>query len=283
MKTYRYLISPTELQKNLGNPNFVIFDCRFDLLHPESGLLEYQKEHIPGARFADLNTNLAGIPTDTSGNHPIPDLDKFNEFLSRNGVNSSKQIVVYDSVGGSYAVRLWWLINGCNHKKVAILDGGFTVWNSKHLPVDSNLENVLPSHFNSEFHLESVVYLTEMEGAIEEKDFLIIDARSPERFRGEVEPYYSIAGHIPGASNMFYQNNFDNNGMFQSKFQLFSQYKDLLCGKDPEKVIFYCGSGVTSLLNHFAMQMIGMKGSRVYIGSWSEWIKHHPDKIATGK
>lgn len=283
MKTYHYLISPSELLKNLGNPNYVIFDCRFDLIHPEFGLLDYQKEHIPGARFADLNNDLAGIPTNSSGNHPLPDWGKFTEFLSWNGVNSSKQIVVYDSVSGAYAVRLWWLLSICGHKNVALLDGGFTVWNSMHLPVDSNMENALPSHFNSEFHLESVVNLIEMQNAINEEDFLIIDARSPERFRGEVEPYYSIAGHIPGASNMFYQNNFDNNGMFQSKFQLFSQYKNLLCGKDPEKVIFYCGSGVTSLLNHFAMQMIGMKGSRVYIGSWSEWIKHHPDKIATGK
>ncbi len=283
MKTYRYLISPTELHKNLRNPNYVIFDCRFDLLHPESGLLSYQKEHIHGARFADLNKDLASIPTAMSGNHPLPDWGKFNEFLSRNGVNSSKQIVVYDSVGGAYAVRLWWLLNVCGHNNVALLDGGFTVWSSMNLPMDANFENIAPSHFISENHLESVINITEMETIIKGEDILIIDARSPERFLGEVEPYYSIAGHIPGALNLCYQGNFDKSSQFLSKNELITKYKAFLSGRDPTKVVFYCGSGVTSLLNHFVMQMIGMKGSRVYIGSWSEWIKHHPNKIATGK
>lgn len=283
MRMYHFLIAASELNNNLGNPRLIIFDCRFDLLHPESGLLDYQKEHIPGARYADLNNDLAGSPTHTSGNHPLPDRDKFTEFLSRNGVNSSKQIVVYDSVGGAYAVRLWWLLIGYGHKNVAILDGGYTFWKSMNFSVDPNQEIVAPSNFHSGFNPDPVVNITEMENMINEEDFLIVDARSPERFRGEVEPYYSIAGHIPGSSNLFYQNNFDKSSRFLSKIELIAQYKTLISGRDPEKVIFYCGSGVTSLLNHFSMQMIGMKGSRVYIGSWSEWIKHHPDKIATGK
>ncbi len=283
MKTYRYLISPYDLQLNLNNPQFIIFDCRFDLLKPESGFMDFQAEHISGARYANLNMDLASTPTTDSGNHPLPNRNKFIEFLSQNGVDSSKQIVVYDSVGGAYAVRLWWLLNVFGHKKVAILDGGLSVWKSLNFPLDANLKDPTHSKFQMKFDTSSVVDITEMEKVIHNPDFLIIDARSPERFRGEIEPYYSIAGHIPGSVNLFYQNNLDKSGQFLSKRKLLNQYKNLLVGKDPNKIIFYCGSGVTSLLNHFTMQMIGMRGSRIYIGSWSEWIKHHPDEIATGK
>jgi thiosulfate/3-mercaptopyruvate sulfurtransferase len=283
MRMHHFLITASELNNDLGDPHLIIFDCRFDLLHPDSGLMDYQKEHIPGARYADLNNDLAGAPTPTSGNHPLPNHDKFIEFLSRNGVDSSKQIVVYDSVGGAYAVRLWWLLNGYGHKNVAILDGGFTFWKSMNFLVDSNRGIVVPSNFHPRFNPDSVVQISEMENAIGEEDFLIIDARRPERFRGDSEPYYSKAGHIPGSINLFYQNNLDKSSRFLSKMELIALYRTLTSGRDPKGVIFYCGSGVTSLLNHFAMQMIGLKGSRVYIGSWSEWIKHHPDKIATGE
>jgi thiosulfate/3-mercaptopyruvate sulfurtransferase len=273
--TYTNLIEPSDLLDNLENPAWVIVDCRFDLTKPDWGLQEYQSEHIPGAVYANLSQDLSAPIGPLTGRHPLPKMETFANRLSAWGIDLTKQVIVYDTTSGSFAVRLWWLLRLVGHEAVAVLDGGFGKWKSDNLPTHSGIETNQPTTFHLPKNLPNNKFVTadEVDQIRTDPNFVLIDARSPERFRGEQETIDSVAGHIPGAVNRFYGLNLQADGTFKPKSVLKAEFENLLKGTDPKHVVVYCGSGVTSIHHLLALDVVGLKGARLYPGSWSEWIR----------
>lgn len=279
------LVTTQQLLDGLHDPNWIIVDCRFDLPVPEWGLTEYRKAHIPGAIYAHLNRDLSGVVTPATGRHPLPSPEEFSTKLSQMGISNSSQVIVYDASGGSYAARLWWMLKWLGHERVAVLDGGFQKWINEGLPVQDGIERKPPTNFSGSPQPGQIANIQEIELIIEEPEgskFLLIDARSPVRFRGEREPVDSVPGHIPGAINRFHGDNLGPDGTFLSAQDLKTQFEALLHGISPENAIVYCGSGVTSCHDLLAMQLAGLPGARLYPGSWSEWIRDPSHPRATG-
>jgi thiosulfate/3-mercaptopyruvate sulfurtransferase len=277
-------ITTVELAEN-QTANWVIVDARVDLALPAWGAEEYRKAHIPRAVFADLNRQLASPPTPNSGRHPLPPVDDFLRQVAAWGIDAEKQVVIYDSLNGAFAARLWWMINAIGVHRVAILEGGIAHWLSEGRPTVSGEESNLPGNPMSVAGYNPSMFVTtrEVEYGLRENNLLLIDARSPERYRGELEPIDPIAGHIPGAVNRFHGLNLNSNGLFKSAAELRTEFNQLLGNKIyPEDVVVYCGSGVTSIHHIIAMQKAGLPGARLYVGSWSEWIRDPHRPIALG-
>ena len=265
------LVSPDQLAQHLHDPQWIVFDCRFALTRPESGRQAYAKSHIPGARYAHLNEDLSGPVTPASGRHPLPDPGLLASKLGQWGVDRDKQVVVYDDSFGSMAVRLWWLLRWLGHDAVALLDGGFPAWLKQGRELDADIPEVHPTEFhpaqNDSLWVDSEAVLA----ALRQKR-VIIDARAEERFTGFIEPLDKVAGHIPGSLNAPFEDNLDMRGNFLKPEELRAQYESLLHGAPPGEVIHMCGSGVTACHNLLAMELAGLPGSKLYAGSWSEWI-----------
>lgn len=286
------LISANELAHNLSNPDWVIVDCRHDLAHPAAGHAAYLAGHIPNAQFAQLDDDLAGdkIASDGTfcGRHPLPERDAFIATLRRWGINNHTQIVAYDSHGGMFAARLWWMLRWIGHETVAVLDGGLPAW-------IATVNNVAP---NLTPNITTVVALAK-QGSLQARPSLvdtvnaddilrdlaqpsrtIVDARAPDRYRGENETLDPVGGHIPHAANRFFKDNLQADGHFKSAEQLFEEFSALI--KDPSKSIMQCGSGVTACHNLLALEIAGLKGAALYPGSWSEWCSDDKRPIARG-
>lgn len=281
MKLYTTFIAPEDLVRNLDNPKLIIIDCRFDLANPEWGHQDYQNNHIPNAIYADLDKDLSGVITENTGRHPLPEPDNFINTCSKLGIDKTKQVVVYDTTSGSFASRLWWMLNYFGHHQVAILDGGFTAWIASEFPITSGYIQLRPSTFVGSPKNNLLVSTSEMEDLINKMDFSIIDARSRDRYLGLEEPIDKIAGHIPNAINCFHANNLASNGRLLPEEKLKQMYTDLLKNKKEPFIVLYCGSGVTSCLNFAVMQHIGIKPIQLYLGSWSEWIRNPSHPIIT--
>lgn len=265
------LLSTDQLAQHLHDPQWVIIDCRFALTRPESGRQAYAKSHIPGARYAHLNEDLSGPLTPASGRHPLPDPALLARKLGLWGVDQGKQVVVYDDSFGSMAVRLWWLLRWLGHDAVALLDGGFPAWQRQ----GRELGSETPAARASEFHAlrdDSLwVDSKAMLAALQQKR-LIVDARPEERYAGLIEPLDRVAGHIPGSLNSPFEDNLDMRGNFLKAEELRAQYAALFDGTPAAEVIHMCGSGVTACHNLLALEVAGMPGGKLYVGSWSEWI-----------
>ncbi|MBI3176756.1 MAG: sulfurtransferase [Chloroflexi bacterium] len=279
---HRTLIAASELAPDIGNSHGVIVDCRFDLLNPEAGFAQYRQSHLPGAVYAHLNRDLSSPVSADSGRHPLPDPDAFKAAMGRFGVDSSKQVVAYDDAGGMLASRLWWLLRYYGHKAVAVLDGGLAKWQNEGRPVEAGVHQNAPAQFNGKPQQGWVVGLDEVEKNVKEARFQLIDSRSPERFRGELETIDPVAGHLPGAANHFYGNNLDSQGAMRPLEALRQQFETLFQGKRPEENVFYCGSGVSACHNLLALEHAGLSGARLYAGSWSQWCSDPGRPIAKG-
>jgi len=272
------LISTDELVNHLNDPDWVVVDCRFDLANPGWGRTEYEREHIPGAVYAHLDDDLSGRRSQTTGRHPLPDPQSFIEMCSRLGITTNSQVVVYDTLGGAYASRLWWLLQDYAHSAAAVLDGGFQKWLVESKPRIGGVEHRPPTNFSGSPGQMPTITTREMESLLNRTDRIVIDARSPERFSGLVELIDPVAGHIPGAINRFHGLNLDKNNTFLSPEKLKEEFTTLLGGTPGEKAIVYCGSGVTSCHHILAMKIAGLPIPHLYAGSWSEWITdpQHP-------
>lgn len=277
------IISTEDLEKRLTDPDWVIVDCRFDLSNPDWGFAEYQKSHIPGAVYAHLNRDLSGPAGKETGRHPLPDLELFASRLGSWGIGAGKQVVVYDTNGGAYAARLWWMLRFLGHPAAAVLDGGFPKWQQEGRPVRAGVEQRAPAQFSPQPDWGMVVTADEVEQIRRSPDHRLIDARAPERFRGEVEPIDPVAGHIPGAVNRFHGSNLSPDGALLPAGTLRSQFMDLLGGVPPQNAVVYCGSGVTSCHHLLAMEIAGLPGARLYAGSWSEWITDRTRPTASSR
>ncbi len=278
---YRSLIQVDELRPHLDDASFVVFDCRHDLMRPDAGAQAYAQAHIPGARFAHSDTDLSGPKTARSGRHPLPEPARFMAWLGSQGVDSSKQVIAYDHAGGASATRLWWMLRWLGHDNVAVLDGGWEGWVKAGAPTTAEQPAIKATTFSGRPRDVSVD-VGYVLSHLNQPSMVVIDARAPERYRGETEPIDPVAGHIPGALNRLYKDNLGTDGRFKSAQELRAAFQALLQKRAPEQVVHQCGSGVSACHNILAMEIAGLSGSRLYPGSWSEWCADPARPVARG-
>lgn len=269
---FKTLISVKELRENYERESWVIVDCRYSLQNPNAGYNNYCKAHIPDAVYAHLDKDLSGKVSSRSGRHPLP--ENFDDKLGSWGINSDKQVVVYDDNGGAIASRLWWMLRYFGHQKVAVLDGGWDAWIEQQGATQSDICQNTPVNFTAKRDEEMLISFEKMKEVYASDEYRIIDSRSHVRFCGREEPIDPIAGHIPGAINYCHENNVNAQKLFIASENLHKQFQDVLGDFAPEKTIFYCGSGVTACRNLLAMEHIGKLGAKLYLGSWSEWCRN---------
>ena len=264
------LVSPEELARHLDDPQWIVFDTRHDMSDVEKGRRAYAAGHIAGAYFLHVDDDLSGARTGRNGRHPLPDLETFAAKMNARGVAAQTQVVVYDDLAGNFAVRLWWMLRWLGHERVALLDGGFPLWEKEGRPVTKDVPATRKGAFVPRPHLGSTVDAHFVERFREDPSVKLLDARAANRFAGLLEPIDPVAGHIPGAVNHFWQENLTPEGRFKPPAQLRKEYEGLLAGLAPSQAVHMCGSGVTACHNIFAMELAGLRGARLYPGSWSE-------------
>ena len=285
--SYSPLIEARELITLLEKPDHdvVVVDCRYALLDPEAGALAYADGHIPGAVYADLGNLLSSHGTGMNGRHPLPDPQAFADGMAALGAGQDSHIVAYDAGDSMFAARLWWLLRWTGHEKVSVLNGGLRAW----VEANGELSTSLVEPERGDFALKersmptvtfSDVLSMVREGLIDAGERVLVDARSPDRYRGENETIDPAGGHIPGAINRFYQNNLGPDGRFKPAETLRAEFEALLDGANPEQVVHQCGSGVTACHNLLAMEVAGLKGGTLYPGSWSEWCRQQGVPVA---
>ncbi len=277
---YKTLVDCHTLALHLHDPDWVAVDCRFVLSSPAAGRQAYEAGHIPGARYAHLDDDLSSPKTATSGRHPLPEPTVLAAKLGAWGIGPGKQVVAYDDSFGAMAARLWWLLRWLGHDRVVLLDGGMPRWQREGHPVTKDLPTVMPATFVPHPHNEMLVDAMTVAKAVKDDRQLVIDARAEERFNGEIEPLDPVAGHIPGAINLPFEDNLHVSGRFSTPEELRELYLGQLREVKPERVIHMCGSGVTACHNLLAMEHAGLTGARLYAGSWSEWIRDPSRPVA---
>ena len=270
--SYTTLVSTEELNRHLDDPDWVVFDCRFTLTDPGAGKAAYDQGHIPGARYAHLDDDLAAPVGPTTGRHPLPDPQILAEKLGEWGVDHGKQVVVYDDAFGAMAVRMWWLLKWLGHEKVALLDGVLPKWIREKRPMTDAVPAIAPAVFSAKVNDEMWITADDLQVALNKGEVVLLDARAEERFSGEVEPLDKVAGHVPGAFNLPWEDNLDLGGDLLSPGELRELYQEIMGDRQGKMVVNMCGSGVTACHNILAMEHAGLHGSRLYAGSWSEWI-----------
>ncbi|HTT39205.1 MAG TPA: sulfurtransferase [Burkholderiales bacterium] len=278
--SYGTIVSTQELAAHLDDPSWIIFDCRHELMDHDAGARAYAQSHVPGARFAHSERDLAGPKTGRNGRHPLPDPQTFIAWLGRNGVDNGKQVVAYDFSAGSASARLWWMLRWLGHETVAALDGGWEAWVRAGLPVTREVPQPSPTAFRGQPHGDRWVDVEFIRSHLDDASMIVVDARSAERFRGVTEPIDAVAGHIPGARNRPFKENLGPDGRFKPAAELRNAFAAMLAGGRPEQVVHQCGSGVSACSNLLAMEIAGLRGSRLYPGSWSEWIADAARPIA---
>lgn len=278
---YTTLIQPEDLIPNLHQPDWRIIDCRHDLAQPEAGETAYRQSHLPGALFLHLDRDLSGAKTGTNGRHPLPEPAALAITLGRCGIGPGTQVVAYDDSGGMFAARLWWLLRWLGHEAVAVLDGGLAAWQQAGQALSAASEEYPPALFNGQPALLSLT-ADDILRQLDEPRWQLLDARAPDRFRGENESIDPVAGHIPGALNRFFRDNLDSDGRFKPAEKLKKEFSIVLGELEPEQVVHQCGSGVTACHNLLAMELAGLAGSRLYPGSWSEWCSDPARPVARG-
>jgi len=277
------LISTDELARELADPALVLVDCRHNLSDVEAGERAYLASHLPGARFMHMDRDLSGERTGTNGRHPLPDVAALSAGLSRIGIDASKQVVAYDQNNGMWASRLWWLLHWLGHDAAAVLDGGIDKWIAEGRPTTADMPRVKPARFVA-MTPRPVASSAEIAQHLRDQaaPLTIVDARAPERFRGDIEPLDPVAGHIPGAINRPYGANLTPRGTFKPAELLRSEFEAQLGAAPLSSVVHQCGSGVTACHNLLAMAVAGLPGSRLYPGSWSEWVSDPTHPVARG-
>ncbi len=282
MSPYTTLIEVEDVFAHLHHPDWVIVDCRFDLTNVEWGFKDYQQGHIPGSVYAHLDHDCSAPPTPHTGRHPLPSPQDFADTLERLGISNYSQVVALDTTGGSFAARFWWMLKWLGHSTVAVLNGGWNAWKSAGFPLAQGIETRPRGKFVPNPHPDKMITTAEMLNLLKKPEYKIIDARAPERYRGEFEPLDPVAGHIPGSLNRFHEKNLARAGKLKSAEILRKEFTELIGDTPPHQVIVYCGSGVTSCHHLLAMEYAGIQGAKLYAGSWSEWIRDLDRPIEVG-
>lgn len=275
---YRTLISATELAslKSQAQAHYIVVDCRHDLMDADAGKNAYVAGHIAGAVFAHLDHDLSGAKTDAQGRfcgrHPLPAQADLIVSLRRLGLHDHTQVIAYDAHGGMFAARLWWLLRSLGHEAVAVLDGGLAAW----MATGQTLQTEIPTPtLGSLTARPALTRQVDVNAVLANLDaapaqaFVVVDARAPDRFRGENETMDPVGGHIPQARNRFFKDNLQADGCFKPASQLRAEWTAVL--GDQPRWVMQCGSGVTACHNLLALEVAGMSGAALYPGSWSEW------------
>ena len=288
---FRTLISAAELVALLPkSADLVILDCGFDLADPLAGERAYAESHLPRALYAHLDRDLAGSKTGSNGRHPLPDREQFAVRVGSWGIGPGTQVVAYDAQGGPYAARAWWMLRWLGHEAAAVLDGGPAAWRSAGGEL---VTGVVAPRAGGAYPLRPpampALDVTALQSALARGEVRLVDARAPERYRGEVEPLDLVAGHIPGALNRFFKDNLDAAGRFKPAPVLREEFARIgvtgaSVGDAPvvPLVVHQCGSGVTACHNLLAMAHVGLEGTVLYPGSWSEWCADPRRPVARG-
>nr|WP_315248878.1 sulfurtransferase [uncultured Duganella sp.] len=278
------LIDAATLSRHLEDPQWVILDCRHDLMNPNAGLDSFAIGHIAGAQFANVDTDLSGAKTGADGKflgrHPLPGRAALIETLRGFGISDDTQVVAYDAHGGMFAARLWWLLRWVGHPAAAVLDGGLVAWQAAGLPMVTHAERRTPGTITERTALVSTVSVDEVVSNLPTQERTVVDARANDRYRGENETIDPVGGHIPGAKNRFFKDNLTADGRFKDAAQLKAEFAPLF--GEPSQAIMQCGSGVTACHNLLALEVAGLPGAALYPGSWSEWVGDPSRPVATG-
>lgn len=276
------LVDTATLAARIGDPSCRIVDCRFDLADPDAGAAAFARGHIPGAVYAHLERDLSGPRTPWSGRHPLPEPEQLAATFGAFGIDTGTEVVGYDESGGIYAARLWWLLRWLGHRNVAVLDGGLAAWRAARLPLSAEPAVIAPREFRAVPDDDAHVSADDVASLLARNACVLLDARAAERFEGRVEPLDPKAGHVPGARNHPYSRNLAPDGRFLGAAALRALFAPLLGSAPPVAVVSMCGSGVTACHTLLALEIAGLRGARLYPGSWSEWCRDPGRRIATG-
>ena len=275
------LIRAAELAERMAQKNIIVIDARAGA----DAKKRYTEAHLEGAIHVDLEKDLSQPVTDASngGRHPLPPVKEFTALLGRLGINPSSHVVVYDDKAGANAAsRFWWMLRSLGHEHVQVLDGGLAAAVNEGLrTTDVVVDPVAGAVYPADKWNLPVVDINKIEEVATDPAWMVIDVREAYRYRGESEPIDLIAGHIPGAVNIPYPGNLDNDGHFLPSGELADKYKTAIGGREADHVIVHCGSGVTACHTLLAMEQAGITGAQLYVGSWSEWSRTNRP-VATG-
>ena len=282
--THLTIVSAETLAADLKtSPAPLVFDCSFELTDPDAGRRAYDAGHVPGAHYLHLDQVLSAARTGLNGRHPLPDRKAFAGSMARLGVNDDTQVIAYDNAGGMYAARLWWMLRWAGHGAVAVLDGGIAAWKAAGQPVSTGTTAPpAAGDFSQREPLVTTVAYADIRANIDQPQKLVLDARAPDRFRGENETMDKIGGHIPGARNRLFKDNLGADGRFKPAGQLRAEFDAITGGRPAGELVNQCGSGVTACHNLLAMEIAGLAGAALYPGSWSEYSAQPGAPIATG-
>ena len=266
------LIEAPQLKKLIDDQqDFLLFDCRFDLVDSEAGYKSYLEGHIPSAIYVHSDRDLASEKNGRNGRHPLPSISAWQKTYAALGITPHSRIVIYDNQSCMYAVRLWWMLKAVGHQHIELLNGGYQTWCQLGYPSEQSETHRQPVAETPLSAFKNLVLVNEVVANLESKKFTVLDARSNDRFHGQNETLDPVAGHIPGALNRFFKDNLKADGTFKDSDVLLNEFKSLLGQTSSEKIVHQCGSGITACHNMFAMELAGLPGSSIYAGSWSEW------------
>lgn len=276
---YTTLISASDLLPHVAQANWIVLDCRHDLMDPQAGRSAFDGGHLPGAQFASVDTALADKQAG-GGRHPLPSRESFLATLRSWGVNDDSQVIAYDAHGGMYAARLWWMLRWIGHDAVAVLDGGLPAWMAAGGALSTAGVNKPTGNLRGRASAVNSVTVADLVANLANGTNQVVDARAPDRFRGENETIDPVGGHIPGAANRFFKDNLQADGRFKPAAQLQAEWRGVI--DVPAEAIMQCGSGVSACHNLLALEIAGLPGAALYPGSWSEWCTDPARPVATG-
>ncbi|MCM3692775.1 sulfurtransferase [Neobacillus niacini] len=272
-----YIIDKEWLLKNLKDPHVRIVDCSFSLADPKGGRQEYDKNHIPGAVYFDLEQDLSGEIGNHGGRHPLPNIEEFINKLEKAGIDENTKVIAYDQGEGAFAARFWWMLKYLGHEKVYVLDGGFKGWKEENYPVSSELPTFNKASFKSNINHDLLASMEEVRAVADGQvsNTILIDSREERRYLGLEEPIDKKAGRIPGALNKPWFEGLNAGYYKQAQVQ-----KQRFADINPEnEIIVYCGSGVTAAPNFLALKTAGFEKVKLYLGSFSDWISYQENEI----
>jgi thiosulfate/3-mercaptopyruvate sulfurtransferase len=282
MESYTTLIDADALAAIPEPSNWVLLDCRFDLARPAWGEQAFLEGHLPGAQYAHLDRDLSGPVGPSTGRHPLPAPGLLAERARAWGISGDTQVVAYDQGNGMYAARAWWLLRWLGHERVAVLDGGVAAWTAAGGELTREIVTRPHGQFVARPDASCVVDADFLLGALGAAAIRLSDARAADRFAGRNETIDPVAGHVPGAQNHPFARNLDERGRFLPAGELRRLWLETLGDRQPGEHVAMCGSGISACHNLLALEHAGLHGSRLYAGSWSEWIRESSRPVATG-
>jgi thiosulfate/3-mercaptopyruvate sulfurtransferase len=266
------------VMEHIHDENIRIVDCRFQLNDRNAGEDAYQTSHLPNAVYVNLESDLSGPVKEHGGRHPLPDIEQLSEKLSQLGIDDKVTVIAYDDQNGAMASRFWWLLRYLGHDKVYVMDGSFSNWTEKGLPVETKVPSFQRRSFVPNLQSHLLVSVNEVRDSLNNSSTTLIDSREEKRYKGLEEPIDKKAGHIPGALNFFWQESIDKDGTWKDSQSQNERFKQI---PKEQQVIVYCGSGVTACPNVLALKEAGYDDVKLYLGSWSDWISHPDNPVST--